>query len=112
MTAKISVEHLEEVLESVSRWEAKDLLIAKELIQKFFPAKKLVNKREAATLLNCSTRQVDYLRENYGLPWTRLGEVIRFDVDDLQAWLEAQKNIGPGCVPSLAKKGKAEEMAT
>lgn len=108
MIAKISVEHFEEVLESVSRWEAKDLKIAEKLIQKFFPAKKLISKREAAALLNCSVRQVDYLRENYGLPWARLGEVIRFDADEIRDWIETQKSTGPGCVPSLAKKIKEE----
>ncbi|MDO4857117.1 MAG: excisionase family DNA-binding protein [Thermoguttaceae bacterium] len=104
MTMQVSVEHLEEVLESVAKWEAQDLKTAKKLIRKFFPLERLIDKKEAAQMLNCSLRQVDYLRENYGLPWIRLGEVVRFDRAKVQEWLEAQKQTGPGCVPSLAKQ--------
>lgn len=104
MTVHVSIEHLQEVLESVSKWEAKDLKAAEEMIRKFFPAKKLISKRDAAAILDCSLRQVDYLRENYGLPWFHLGEMVKFDTDEVRNWLQAQKNIGPGCVPSLAKK--------
>ena len=108
MIEQNSLKLLETVLESASRWEAKERKAAEELIQKFFPVKKLVNKSAIADVLNCSTRQVDYLRENYGLPWIRLGEVIRFDMDDVLTWLESQKSTGPGCVPSLNKESYAE----
>ncbi len=100
----VSKELLHEVLEAVSHWEGTNKKEAETIMRQYFPLKSYLNKKEVAEMLNCSTRQVDYLRENYSLPWTRLGEVIRFNVNDLQAWLEAQKQTGPGCVPSLAKQ--------
>lgn len=108
MTMQVSVEHLEEVLESVAKWEAQDLKTARKLIRKFFPPERLIDKKEAAQMLSCSPRQVDYLRENYGLPWIRLGEMVKFDRGQVQEWLEAQKNSGPGCVPCMAKKPQKE----
>ena len=98
-----TLEQLENILREISKWQVKDRKAAEKLIQKFFPAKRLIRKQEAAALLNCSIRQVDYLRENYELPWVRLGEVIRFETDEVRNWLETQKSSGPGCVPSLSK---------
>lgn len=76
---------------------------AKALIRSYFPPKSYLTKKEVAEMLNCSIRQVDYLRENYSLPWMRFGDTVRFDANDLQAWIESQKQTGSGSVPSLAK---------
>lgn len=103
---KVSLQYFEEVLESVSKWEAKDQKAAQELVKKYLPGTKLIDKRAAAALLSCSLRQVDYLRENYGLPWIRLGELVKFDRDQVQEWLEGQKYSGAGSVPCLAKAPK------
>ena len=108
MTMQVSVEHLKEVLESVAKWEAQDLKTAKRLVRKYFPPETLIDKKEAALILCCSLRQVDYLRENYGLPWVRLGATVKFDRAKVQEWLEAQQQTGPGCVPCMAKKPRKE----
>lgn len=108
MIMQVSVEHFEEVLASVAKWEAQDKKTAEAMIKKFFPGKKLIDKKAAAELLSCSPRQVDYLRENYGLPWIRLGAIIKFDPEEVQKWLREHTFSGPGCVPCMAKKAKEE----
>ena len=103
-----TISALKEALQSASNLRGAQMKEAKALIRSYFPPKSYLTKQEVAEMLNCSIRQVDYLRENYGLPWMCFGETIRFDANDLQAWLESQKQTGPGCVPSLAKNKIAE----
>ena len=48
---------------------------------------KLLTKQQVAEMLACSTRQVDYLRTEQGLPWLALGGCVRFNQDEVETWL-------------------------
>ena len=48
---------------------------------------KLLNKRQIGEYLQCSQRQIDYLREQ-GLPFICLGGRIRFDLDNVKQWVK------------------------
>jgi len=50
----------------------------------------ILTKAQAASFLQCSPRQVDYLRGR-GLPWIRLGGEVRFFREDILSYLKARK---------------------
>ncbi len=54
-----------------------------------------LNKRQLSDYLQCSLRQVDYLREK-GLPSMKLGGMIRFDFESVRQWLKAQETQNNG----------------
>lgn len=47
-------------------------------------------KKEVAKYLNVSLRQVDVLREKHGLPFKRIGSLIRFYQEDVEQWAQAK----------------------
>lgn len=52
-----------------------------------------LTKKEVADLLKCSVRTVDSLRTNDGLPCVKLGRLVRFSKEQVEAWLaEKQKS--------------------
>ena len=95
---------LDVALQAASKLQGDKRKETEVLIRKYFPMCRVIGKKECAQLLGCSIRQVDYLRENYGLPWVRFGKMVKFLREDVEQWIEAQKQTGPGCVPSLSKK--------
>ena len=52
----------------------------------------LIDRTQLAEHLHCSTRQIDYLRNKVGLPYLRIGGMIRFEVPVVEAWLREQKD--------------------
>jgi len=54
----------------------------------------LVSSREAAERLSVCERTVWTLQNSGELPSVRIGRCIRFDLDDLSAWVEARKRGG------------------
>ncbi len=53
--------------------------------------KRPLNKRQLSEYLQCSLRQIDYLREKSGLPCMKVGGMIRFDFDSVRQWLKDQE---------------------
>ena len=58
------------------------------------PEPLLVDEREAARLLSCSTRTLYNLRKRGELPAIKIGEAVRYDVEDLREFIERAKR-GP-----------------
>jgi len=54
----------------------------------------ILDKKQAAKLLNVSVRQIDFLRAEKNLPWRSFGALVRFDRAELEAWAEGQRRIG------------------
>ena len=46
------------------------------------------SKRDVAQYLNDSLRQVDVLREKHGLPFRKIGSLVRFYPAEVQAWAQ------------------------
>ncbi|MDO4585036.1 MAG: DNA-binding protein [Planctomycetia bacterium] len=53
---------------------------------------RLMTKQEVAELLRCSLRHVDTLKTLYGLPFQRLGNLVRYDSQAILKWVEQQGN--------------------
>lgn len=66
-----------------------------------------LTKKEVADLLKCSVRSVDSLRTNDGLPCVKLGRLVRFSREAVQAWLEEKQKSAPG-VKSLENHNEKE----
>ena len=102
-------EYFEELLSAASRnlimeFDSKE---AAKLVNKYFQQRKeYMSKTEVAVYLGCSLRQIDYLRENHGLPWFSQGSAVRFSVRDVDNWVEEHKHSGSGSVPCMAYKKK------
>lgn len=59
--------------------------------------------REAAQYVNVSTRTLELWRQKgLGPKWLQLGHSIRYDLDDLNAWMQACKH-GHGGGPITSK---------
>ena len=99
-------EYFEELLESASRNQIIEFSReeAEELINRYFPRKEFMSKTEVAVLLGCSLRQIDYLRENHGLPWISQGNRVRFSIYEVRKWIDNHRHAGEGSVPSMAYK--------
>ena len=65
-----------------------------------------LNVQEVADLLKCSVRTVNYLRTNEGFPCVKLGRLVRFSRDAVQAWLEERQKAASG-VKSLENHNQA-----
>ncbi|MCR5162623.1 MAG: helix-turn-helix domain-containing protein [Thermoguttaceae bacterium] len=46
------------------------------------------SKKEVAQYLNVSLRQVDVLREKHGLPFRKIGGLVRFYPAEVEAWVQ------------------------
>jgi excisionase family DNA binding protein len=55
------------------------------------PQSLLVNSREAAKLLSISERSLWSLKASGSIPHVRIGRLVRYDRQDLQSWIEEQK---------------------
>lgn len=47
----------------------------------------LIGKKEVAEMLDCSVRQVDYLRKEDGLPFVQIGVCVKFRPEAVIAWI-------------------------
>ena len=53
----------------------------------------LIDKRGLAKKLGVSIRSIDVLMKDKGLPYFKIGRVVRFKVDEVNKWLEERKVI-------------------
>lgn len=53
--------------------------------------KKWLNTDEVMKLLQCSRRHVQYLRDSGQLPFTQNGRTIRYDIDEVESFLNNHK---------------------
>ena len=53
-----------------------------------------LKKNEVAKLLQCSPRQVDYLKKYKGLPYVEIGGLIRYDLESVKYWALNQQKSG------------------
>jgi excisionase family DNA binding protein len=51
----------------------------------------LLTEQQLAALWGTTPRHIRRLRVEAGLPYIKLGRLVRFDRDDTAAWLEAHK---------------------
>ncbi|MEM9167927.1 MAG: helix-turn-helix domain-containing protein [Planctomycetota bacterium] len=56
------------------------------------PADRLLTEREAAARLAISPRKLWDIRNRGLIPHVRIGQCVRYDPDDLAAWIEARKS--------------------
>ena len=54
-------------------------------------AGRLLKPEEAAERLNVSLRFIRRLCHERRLPYTKIGKFVRFDADELEAWITAQR---------------------
>jgi excisionase family DNA binding protein len=52
---------------------------------------RLLKPEEAAERLNVSLRFIRRLCHERRLPYTKVGKFVRFDADELEAWITAQR---------------------
>jgi excisionase family DNA binding protein len=57
------------------------------------PAKALLRPEEAAERLNVSVRFIRRLCHERRLPYAKVGKFVRFDPDELEAWIAAHRVI-------------------
>ncbi|MDG5767381.1 helix-turn-helix domain-containing protein [Balneolales bacterium ANBcel1] len=53
--------------------------------------KKWLNTDEVMKMLQCSRRHVQYLRDSEQLPFVQNGRTIRYDIDDVEHFLNTHK---------------------
>lgn len=58
--------------------------------------KLLVDPDKAAELMDVSRRKLWSMtfEDDPGLPYVRLGRLVRYAVSDLEAWIESQRKVG------------------
>jgi excisionase family DNA binding protein len=54
-------------------------------------ARRLLKPEEAAERLNVSLRFIRRLCHERRLPYTKVGKFVRFDANELEAWITAQR---------------------
>lgn len=47
--------------------------------------------KDVAKYLNVSVRQVSVLREKHGLPFRKVGNMVRFYPDEVEAWVNSKR---------------------
>lgn len=82
--------HLEQVRGQISN-RFQELQLKKKLITAGHPTKKWLKSFEVRKLLNISHNTLANLRVNGTLPFTKIGGVIYYDYDDIQAMLTNKK---------------------
>lgn len=53
--------------------------------------KKYITVEELSDLLQLSPRTIYQYTSNQTLPYVKIGSSVRFDVDDIKAWIEGKK---------------------
>ncbi len=53
--------------------------------------KKWLTTEEVMNILQCSRRHVQYLRDSEQLPYSKNGRKIRYDIEDVEAFLNDHK---------------------
>jgi excisionase family DNA binding protein len=56
-------------------------------------AGRLLNPEEAAERLNVSLRFIRRLCHERRVPYTKVGKFVRFDADELEAWIATQRVV-------------------
>lgn len=54
----------------------------------------LINSREAAAILCISRRKLWELTASNQIPVVRIGRSVRFDIEDIERWVESNKTNG------------------
>lgn len=65
----------------------------------------LLNQEQVAEWLSCTTRNVENLRKNQGLPSIKIGHLVRFELDSVRAWLAKKQVIFTPSATSQPEKG-------
>ena len=68
----------------------------------------LLNPSQVAGLLGMSRVWVYKQAEKGLLPFYRVGEAIRFDPDEIRAYLEQRKGLPRGCTLGQASRGQKQ----
>lgn len=54
-------------------------------------ASRLINIKQCAERLGTNERHIRSLIQQRRIPYHKVGRLVRFDVDDLEAWLASQR---------------------
>ena len=73
------------------RTEPKEMMVTRPL-EETEQTSRFIDKKEAARMLSCSVRLIDYLRKD-GLPLIRLGSKVIFDPKDILRWCRQRKTV-------------------
>ena len=65
----------------------------------------LLTKRDVARLLSVSIRTVDNLRKERNLRSVKIGELVRFDMKDIQEFINRRRSRRPPLFVSHFQKG-------
>jgi len=57
------------------------------------PIQKLLDSSELSQFLSTTPQTIAKLRAE-GLPFMRLGELYRYDIDDVRQWLKSREKVG------------------
>jgi predicted DNA-binding transcriptional regulator AlpA len=58
--------------------------------------KRLLSKAEVGQMLGVSLRTVDRIKSRGLLPVTKVLSAVRFDIEDVQAFIQSQRSNSPG----------------
>jgi len=80
-------------LDDLSDFKRQLLFEIKNMMKEFVgqPTKKWLKTHEVRKLLNISSGTMQTLRTNGTLPFKKIGNIIYYDIDDIQRMLEAKK---------------------
>jgi hypothetical protein len=81
-------EDLEKIISRVTKRTVKEVL--PEVIRKA-TRKQWLNTDEVMKMLQCSRRHVQYLRDSEQLPYSQNGRTIRYQIEDVEAFLNNSK---------------------
>ncbi len=79
-------------------------MVANQLALK--PEDELFNYRDAARFLGCSpgTLQVWISTGRHGIPYLKIGKLVRFRRSTLTAWMNSRERGGTKCVTRITRK--------
>lgn len=81
-------EDLEKIIAKVTKQTIKDVL--PEVIRKATRSQWLTTN-EAKKILKCSVRHLQHLRDTNQIPFSQSGRTIRFNIDDIEEYLNRHK---------------------
>lgn len=65
----------------------------------------LLSQEQLAKWLSCTTRNIENLRKNQGLPSFKVGHLVRFELESVRAWLAEKRVIFTPSTSSQPKEG-------
>jgi excisionase family DNA binding protein len=66
----------------------------------------MLRPEEVAERLNVSLRFIRRLCHERRVPYTKVGKFVRFDADELEAWITTQRVVPEADPAQLAKRGR------